>query len=64
MLYSQDRYPEEMNELPEKVREKAIKFTNDMIVDGNIRHHEDLIIAIAIQKAKTWQRERERSEMN
>ncbi len=34
-------------------REKlAIEITNDMLLDGDVRHHKDLIIQIAIQKAK------------
>jgi uncharacterized protein YdaT len=64
MLYSRDRYPEEMEKLPKEIRHQAIKFTNEMIIDGDIRHHEDLIIAIAIQKARKWASERKRMEQN
>jgi len=34
------------------VRRTAIEITNDMLLDGDIRHHKDFIILIAIQKAK------------
>ena len=64
MLYSRERYPEEMKNLPKEVRHQAIKFTNDMIVDGDVRHHNDLIIAIAIEKARKWARARKREEQN
>lgn len=57
MLYSETRYPDEMRHLPEDVRRIAIKKTNEMLVDGNIRHHRDLIIVIAISKAKKWAKE-------
>ena len=52
MLYSETRYPDVMKQLPEDVRRTAIKITNDMLLDGDVRHHKDLIILIAIQKAK------------
>lgn len=51
MLYSESKYPDVMKELPEDVRRTAIKITNDMLLDGDVRHHKDLIIMIAIQKA-------------
>ena len=51
MLYSEKSYPDAMKELPEDVRRKAIEITNDMLLDGDVRHHKDLIILIAIQKA-------------
>ena len=50
--YSEERYPAEMKGLPEEVRQKAIKITNDMLMDGNIRYHRDFIILVAIQEAK------------
>ena len=52
MLYSETKYPEVMKQLPEDVRRTAIEITNDMLLDGDVRHHKDLIILIAIQKAK------------
>lgn len=64
MLYSRDRYPEEMKKLPEEIRHQAIRFTNEMMVDGDVRHHEDLIIAIAIQKARKWARDQKQAEQN
>ena len=41
-----------MIELPEDLRRIAIETANDMLLDGDVRHHEDLIILIAIQEAK------------
>jgi len=52
MLYSKTRYPDIMKQLPEDVRRTAIDITNDMLLDGDVRHHKDLTILIAIQKAK------------
>jgi len=52
MLYSETSYPDAMTELPEDVRSIAIQTANDMFMDGDVRHHEDLIVLIAIQKAK------------
>lgn len=52
MLYSETRYPDAMIDLPEDLRRIAIETANDMLLDGDVRHHEDLIILIAIQKAK------------
>ena len=52
MLYSETRYPDAMTELPEDLRRIAIETANDMLLDGDVRHHEDLIVQIAIQKAK------------
>jgi len=52
MLYSETRYPDAMIELPEDLRRIAIETANDMLLDGDVRHHEDLIILIAIQEAK------------
>jgi uncharacterized protein YdaT len=51
MLYSETIYPDTMKQLPENVRRTAIEITNDMLLDGDVRHHKDLIILIAIQKA-------------
>ena len=58
MLYSETRYPDVMKQLPEDVRRTAIEITNDMLLDGDVRHHRDLIILIAIQKAKEQIKER------
>ena len=52
MLYSETSYPDVMKNLPEEVRRKAIEITNDMLLDGDIRHNKDLIILIAIQEAQ------------
>ena len=52
MLYSETSYPDAMKQLPEDLRRAAIEITNDMLLDGDVRHHKDLIILIAIQKAK------------
>ena len=52
MLYSETDYPDVMKQLPVDVRRKAIEITNDMLMDGDVRHHEDYIILIAIQRAK------------
>jgi uncharacterized protein YdaT len=51
MLYSETSYPDAMKQLPEDVRYTAIEITNEMLLDGDVRYHEDLIIQIAIQKA-------------
>jgi uncharacterized protein YdaT len=51
-----------MKELPEDVRRTAIKITNEMLLDGDVRHHKDLIVLIAIEKAK--QQIEERSGLN
>lgn len=51
-----------MKELPEDVRHTAIKITNEMLLDGDVRHHKDLIVLIAIEKAK--QQIEERSDLN
>ena len=52
MLYSETMYPDAMIELPEDLRRIAIETANDMLLDGDVRYHEDLIVLIAIQKAK------------
>jgi uncharacterized protein YdaT len=52
MLYSETKYPDVMKQLPEEVRRTAIKITNDMLLDADVRHNKDLIILIAIEKAK------------
>jgi len=62
MLYSETKYPDVMKQLPEDVRRTAIEITNDMLLDGNVRHHKDFIILIAIEKAK--QLIKERSDLN
>jgi len=62
MLYTEKKYPDAMKQLPEEVRRKAIKITNDMLSDGDVRYHEDFVIMMAIQKAK--QLTEERSDLN
>jgi len=62
MLYSETKYPDAMKELPEDVRSIAIESANEMLLDGDVRHHEDLIVLIAIQKAK--QQLKEKSDRN
>lgn len=62
MLYSETSYPDVMKQLPEDVRRTAIEITNDMLLDGDVRHNKDLIVLIAIQKAK--QLIKERSDQN
>ena len=52
MLYSETKYPDVMKKLPKKVRRTAIKLTNEMLLDGDVRHHEDLIVLMAIAEAK------------
>jgi len=52
MLYSETKYPDTMKQLPEDLRRTAIEITNQMLLDGDVRHHKDLIILIAIQKAE------------
>jgi uncharacterized protein YdaT len=62
MLYSETRYPDVMKELPEDVRRTANEITNDMLLDGDVRHNKDSIILIANRKAK--QLINERSDLN
>lgn len=62
MLYSETKYPDAMIKLPEDVRSIAIQTANEMLLDGDVRHHEDLIVQIAIQKAK--QQLKEKSDRN
>jgi uncharacterized protein YdaT len=62
MLYSETKYPDAMTDLPEDLRRMAIETANDMLLDGDVRHHEDLIVQIAIQKAK--QRLKQKSDRN
>jgi len=57
MIYTKNRYPDAMKDLPEEVRNKAIQIANFLIHDGDIRLHEDIIIAGAIRDAKKWARE-------
>lgn len=52
MLYSETSYPDVMKKLPEDVRRAAIEITNDMLLDGDVRHHRDFIVLIAIQEAQ------------
>ena len=52
MLYSIDSYPSVMEPLSEEVRRKAIKFSNEMLLDGNVRYHKDFVILQAIEKAR------------
>ena len=51
MLYSETKYPHVMKQLPADVRRTAIEIANDMLLDGDIRHHEDYIVLIAIREA-------------
>ena len=64
MLYSETKYPDVMKQLPKDVRRTAIQITNDMLLDGDVRHHKDLIILIAIQKAKQLTKERSDPNLN
>jgi hypothetical protein len=64
MLYSETRYPEKMKNLPEDVRRKAIKITNDMLVDGDVRYHKDFIILKAILEAKQWAKQKSDQNLN
>ena len=64
MLYSETKYPDVMKQLPEDVRRTAIEITNDMLLDGDVRHHEDLIIVLAIQKAKLLVKEQSDLKVN
>ena len=52
MLYTETKYPDAMKKLPEEVRRTAIKLTNEMLLDGDVRYHEDLIVLMAIAEAK------------
>ena len=64
MLYSETSYPDAMKQLPEEVRRTAIEFTNEMLLDGDVRHHKDLVILIAIQKAKQQAKEKSDPSLN
>ena len=64
MLYSESKYPDVMKQLPEDIRRTAIKITNDMLLDSDVRHHKDLIIMIAIQKAIQQFKERSDPSLN
>ncbi len=64
MLYSETIYPDAMKQLPEDVRCTAIEIANDMLLDGDVRHHKDLIIQIAIQKAKQQLKEKSDPKLN
>ena len=41
-----------MEPLSEEVRRKAIQFSNEMLLDGNVRYHKDFVILQAIEKAR------------
>lgn len=64
MLYTLERYPVEMNQLPEEVKRKAIKITNDMMNDGDVRYHKDFIIILAIEEAKRWEMSKNKPQAN
>lgn len=64
MLYSETKYPDVMKQLPEDVRRTAIEITNDMLLDGDVRHHEDLVILIAIKRAQQQVREKSDPKLN
>ena len=64
MLYSETKYPDVMKQLPEDVRRTAIEITNDMLLDGDVRYHKDLIILIAIGKAKQLINQRSDQNLN
>ena len=64
MVYTNDRYPEEMRGLTPEVRKEAIRITNSMIVDGDIRVHEDIIIAYAIHRAQLYVRGKATERVN
>ena len=51
-----------MKDLPEDVRDKAIHITNSMIIDGDIRMHEDIIVAYAIHEAKLWNQQKKEQQ--
>lgn len=64
MLYSETKYPDAMKKLPEDVRLTAIDITNFMLLDSDVRYHEDFIILIAIQKAKQQLKEKPDPKLN
>jgi|GEM_PF-1427626 len=64
MLYTETSYPDAMKQLPEDLRRTAIKITNDMLLDGDVRHHKDFIVLIAIQKAKQQVYEKSDPKLN
>jgi uncharacterized protein YdaT len=51
-MYTKEKYPSAMRKLPEKKRDKAIRIANSMIIDGDIRVHEEMIIACAMFEAE------------
>jgi len=53
MPWDATRYPASMNNLPERVREKAIAIANALLEEGM---EEGKAIRIAIAKAKEWAR--------
>jgi uncharacterized protein YdaT len=64
MLFTETSYPDKMEHLSDEVRRKAIKISNDMMVDGDVRFHKDLIIAIAIAEAEKWAEQKGRQNIN
>jgi len=60
MLYSKDSYPSVMEPLSEEVRRKAIQFSNEMLLDGNVRYHKDFVILQAIEKARLSVRKKQK----
>ena len=62
MLYTKDKYPPEMEHLSEEVRRMAIKLSNEMIADNDVRYHKDFIILMAIEKAMLWARNRKKED--
>jgi uncharacterized protein YdaT len=62
MVYTSESYPAAMRDLSEDVRDRAIRITNSLIIDGDVRVHEDIIIAYAIHEAKLWHGERTKNQ--
>ena len=52
MMYTKENYPGVMSKMPEEKRKKAIRIANSMIIDGDIRVHEEIIIAYAMLEAE------------
>ena len=53
MPWTPDRYPRSMQNLPDRVRDKAIEIANALLEEGM---EEGKAIRIAIAKAKEWAR--------
>ena len=64
MLFTETSYPDKMEHLSDEVRRKAINIYNEMMVDGDVRFHKDLIIALAIAEAEKWAAKKGRQKMN